>query len=188
MAQANPGSSSERKPARRTSPNSSAARSAGSARSSPSRSGKTSDSKPESSRSRAKSAGRRAASSKGTANASRRRPSPVSPRNRASSLGRASGNGEESKVNASKAPVVAGLATAAAGLVGGAILGTRLAGKRKRVLGVPVPGTGRGLNGLVGQVGKASKQFKNAGKQVGELTNEVRAVREKAEEIGRAIS
>lgn len=131
MAQANPGSSSERKPARRTSPNSSAARSAGSARSSPSRSGKTSDSKPESSRSRAKSAGRRAASSKGTANASRRRPSPVSPRNRASSLGRASGNGEESKVNASKAPVVAGLATAAAGLVGGAILGTRLAGRRK---------------------------------------------------------
>jgi hypothetical protein len=51
-----------------------------------------------------------------------------------------------------------------------------------------VPGTGRRLRGLVGQVGKASKQFKNASKQVGELTNEVRAVREKAEEIGRAIS
>jgi hypothetical protein len=155
MPQANPGSSSEQKPARRTSPNSSAARSAGSARSSPSRSGKTSDSKPERSRSRAKSAGRRAASSKGTANASRRRPSQ---------------------------------ATAAAGLVGGVILGTRLAGKPRRVLGVPVPGTGRRLSGLVGQVGKASKQFKNASKQVGELTNEVRAVREKAEEIGRAIS
>jgi hypothetical protein len=186
MAQANPGYSSERKPARRRSPNSSAARSAGSARSSPSRSGKTSDSKSERSRGRAKSAGRRAASSKGTANASRRRPSQVSSRSRA--LGRASGNGQKSKANASKAPVVAGLATAAAGLVGGVILGTRLAGKPSRVLGVPVPGTGRRLRGLVGQVGKASKQFKSAGKQVGELTNEVRAVREKAEEIGRAIS
>jgi hypothetical protein len=73
-------------------------------------------------------------------------------------------------------------------LIGGAVLGTRLGNRPKRVLGVPVPGTGRGLDGLTKQVGKAGKQFKKARKQVGELTDEVRAAREKAEEVGRAIS
>jgi hypothetical protein len=84
--------------------------------------------------------------------------------------------------------VVAGLATGAAGLIGGAVLGTRLGRKPRKVLGIPVPGTGRGVDGLAKQVGKAGKQFKKASKQVGELTDEVRAAREKAEEIGKAIS
>ena len=81
-----------------------------------------------------------------------------------------------------------GLATGAIGLVGGAVLGQRLGRKPKRVLGVPIPGTGRGLDGVAKQVGKAGKQFAKASKQVGELTNEVRAAREKAEEVGKAIS
>jgi hypothetical protein len=81
------------------------------------------------------------------------------------------------------------LATGAAGLIGGAVLGKRLAGsKPKRVLGIQVPGTGGGMDGLAKQVGKAAKQFKKASKQVGELTDEVRAAREKAEEVGRAFS
>jgi hypothetical protein len=88
----------------------------------------------------------------------------------------------------SKLPIIAGLATGAAGLIGGAVLGKRLRGKPKRVLGIQVPGTGSGLDGLAKQVGKAAKQFKKAGKQVGELTDEVRAAREKAEEVGRAFS
>jgi len=51
-----------------------------------------------------------------------------------------------------------------------------------------VPGTGGGIDGLAKQVGKAGKQFKKASKQVGQLTDEVRAAREKAEEVGKAIS
>jgi len=51
-----------------------------------------------------------------------------------------------------------------------------------------VPGTGGGINGLAKQVGKAGKEFKKASKQVGQLTDEVRAAREKAEEVGKVIS
>jgi hypothetical protein len=80
------------------------------------------------------------------------------------------------------------VATGAVGLIGGAVIGTRLGRKPKRVLGIPVPGTGGGFDGLAKQVGKAGKQFMKAGKQVGELTDEVRAAREKAEEVGKAIS
>jgi Sec-independent protein translocase protein TatA len=56
------------------------------------------------------------------------------------------------------------------------------------VLGIPVPGTGGGINGLAKQVGKAGKEFKKASKQVGQLTDEVRAAREKAEQVGKVIS
>jgi hypothetical protein len=73
------------------------------------------------------------------------------------------------------------LATGAAGLIGGAVIATRLGKKPKKVLGIPVPGTGGGIDGLAKQVGKA-------GKQVSELTDEVRAAREKAEQVGKAIS
>jgi len=51
-----------------------------------------------------------------------------------------------------------------------------------------VPGTGSGIDGLVRQVGKAGKQFKKANKQLGQLTDEVRTAREKAEQIGKVIS
>ena len=44
------------------------------------------------------------------------------------------------------------------------------------------------MDALAKQVGKAAKQFKKASKQVGELTDEVRTAREKAEEVGRAFS
>ena len=85
-------------------------------------------------------------------------------------------------------PLVIGVAAGAAGLVGGAVLGTRLAGKPKRVLGVRVPGTGSGPDDVAKQVGKAGKQFKKAGKQVGQLASEVQAARQKAGEIRRLIS
>ena len=80
------------------------------------------------------------------------------------------------------------MATGAAGLVGGAVLGTRLAKKPKKVLGVRVPGSGRGMDDVVKQVGKAGKQFKKASKQVGHLASEVQAARKKAEDLGKAIS
>ena len=68
-----------------------------------------------------------------------------------------------------------------AGLVGGVVLGGRLARKPKRVLGVKVPGTGTGVDGLAKQIGKAGRQF-------GELAGEVRAARQKAEQVGKVIS
>jgi hypothetical protein len=68
------------------------------------------------------------------------------------------------------------------------ILGTRLGNKPKKVLGVPIPGTGSGLNGVAKQVKKAGKQFKQTSKQVADLTDEVRAARQKAEDVGKAIS
>ena len=51
-----------------------------------------------------------------------------------------------------------------------------------------VPGTGGGLDGVAKQVKKAGKEFRKTSKQVGELTDEVRAARRKAEEVGKAIS
>jgi hypothetical protein len=53
---------------------------------------------------------------------------------------------------------------------------------------MPIPGTGSGLNGVAKQVKKAGKHAKNASKQIGELTEEVRAARQKAEDVGKAIS
>jgi hypothetical protein len=84
--------------------------------------------------------------------------------------------------------VIAGVATAAAGLVGGVVLGTRLGGKPKKVLGMKIPGTGAGLNGVAKQVKKTGKQVKKASKQVADLTDEVRSARKKAEDVGKAIS
>ena len=80
------------------------------------------------------------------------------------------------------------MATGAAGLVGGAVLGTRLAKKPKRVFGIRVPGSGRDMDDVVKQVGKAGKQFKKASKQVGQLASEVQAARKKAEDLAKAIS
>ena len=83
-----------------------------------------------------------------------------------------------------KGPALAVAATAA-GLVGGAVLGARASAKPKKVLGVPIPGTG---NSLTKQVGKAGKQAGKAGKQFAELAQEVREARRKAEDIGKAIT
>lgn len=76
-----------------------------------------------------------------------------------------------------KGPALTGIATAA-GLAGGALLGAKYASRPKKVLGVPIPGTG---NGLAKQLGKAAQQL-------GELAKEVRAAREKAEQVGKAIT
>jgi hypothetical protein len=68
------------------------------------------------------------------------------------------------------------------------VLGTRLTNKPKKVLGVKIPGTGGGLDGVAKQVKKAGKHAKTAGKQIGELTEEVRAARQKAEDVGKVFS
>jgi len=83
---------------------------------------------------------------------------------------------------------VTGVVTAAAGVIGGVVLGSKLNNKPKKVLGMPIPGTGTGLTGVAKQVKKSGKQAKKVGKQIGELTEEVRAARKKAEDVGKAIS
>jgi hypothetical protein len=72
--------------------------------------------------------------------------------------------------------------------VGGVILGRHLGQRPKHILGVRVPGSNAGMTDLVKQVKRSAKHLRTAGKQISDLTDEVRSAREKAEEIGRAIS
>lgn len=87
----------------------------------------------------------------------------------ASDAGRAVG----SAANAAKVPAVAGGA-ALAGLVGGVALAR---GGRRKVLGVPVPGTRRPLVKINGR-GSGTKQLMKTGRQVAELAVEVRQARQ----------
>jgi hypothetical protein len=80
------------------------------------------------------------------------------------------------------ARAVVPLATAAAGTVAGVLLGRRSRGRPRKVLGVSIPGTGGG------GVDALAKSIGEAGKQLGKLADEVRTGREKAEQIGKALS
>lgn len=75
------------------------------------------------------------------------------------------------------------LATATMGVAGGIVLGRTALQRKRKALGVPVPTGGRKIDfgGLGQQVGEAGRQF-------AKLAQEVNAVRDKAEKIGRAIS
>jgi hypothetical protein len=72
-----------------------------------------------------------------------------------------------------KAPLFAGGA-AAAGLVGGIVLGSRVLTPRKKVLGIPV--ARKGLN------------LKPVAKEIGRLTDEVSQARKQAKKVGDALS
>jgi hypothetical protein len=87
----------------------------------------------------------------------------------AQSAGRAVG----SAANAAKVPAVAGGA-ALAGLVGGMAIAR---GGRRKVLGVPVPGTRRPLVKIKAGRGKGAKQMLKTGQQVADLAIEVRQAR-----------
>jgi hypothetical protein len=99
-----------------------------------------------------------------------------------------SGNGAVSTVTetlgsaAQKAstPLVAGGA-AAAGLVGGLVLGKRVLGPRRTVFGFPIARRGLSLKPVAREVGKA-------GKQIGRLTDELTQARKQAKKVGNALS
>lgn len=78
-----------------------------------------------------------------------------------------------SAANAAKVPAVAGGA-ALAGLVGGMAIAR---GGRRRLLGVPVPGTRRPLVRINGR-GSGTKQLMKTGRQMAELAVEVRQARQ----------
>ncbi|MGH2867063.1 MAG: hypothetical protein ACRDNK_05765 [Solirubrobacteraceae bacterium] len=75
------------------------------------------------------------------------------------------------------------LAGITVGVAGGIVLGRSSLQRNRKTLGLPVPTPGRrvDLRGLGQQIGEAGRQF-------AKLAQEVHAVREKAEQIGRAIS
>jgi hypothetical protein len=79
-----------------------------------------------------------------------------------------------------RGPLLAGGA-AAAGAIGGIVLGSRILRPRKKVLGIPVPRDGIGLKPLAGQVRKA-------GKQIERMADEVGKARVQAQKIGKALS
>jgi hypothetical protein len=174
MAQAKSGSSASKKASSRSSNGGSAQKRA-----------KPSSSRSKASKSRAKSnnGSRAASSAKGTA--------AQQDRGAVGTVASEIGDAVKQPFAKVKGPALTGVATAA-GLIGGAVLGARVAGKPKKVLGVPVPGTGNGLGRQVGKaakrVGKAGKQAGKAGKQLGEFTDEIRTARRKAEELGKAVN
>ena len=92
------------------------------------------------------------------------------------SSGSAQDNGR-SIVKDSIIPVSSVVLGAAAGIV----IGQMQSKRRKKVLGVPIPGTGKsGADGLAKSIGEA-------GKQLARLADEVNSSRRKAEEIGKAL-
>lgn len=76
--------------------------------------------------------------------------------------------------------VVLPVTTAAAGVAGGIVLARTKLRHQRKVLGVSLPGTKVDLSDLTKQVSEAGRQF-------GNLAGEVKAAREKAEQISRAI-
>ena len=118
---------------------------------------------------------RRAGTSRSRATTSRRRTT-------SSSNGRASNRSSNGSLTDSKAARFAiPVASIAAGAIGGVILDRRGLKRRRKVLGIPLPRSRDGLDGLSKQIGEAGKQF-------GKLASEVRTTRQKAEEAGKAIS
>jgi hypothetical protein len=75
-------------------------------------------------------------------------------------------------------PVASAMAGAAAALA----LAQRRGNRRKKVLGISIPGTG------TGGVDALAKNVGEAGKQLARLADEVSTGRKKAEEVGKALS
>ena len=76
------------------------------------------------------------------------------------------------------------MVTAALGVAGGALLGRTKLQRNRKVLGIPIPNTAKvdfDLGGVAQQIGEAGRQF-------GKLAGEVKAVRDKAEQVGKIIS
>jgi 1-aminocyclopropane-1-carboxylate deaminase/D-cysteine desulfhydrase-like pyridoxal-dependent ACC family enzyme len=77
-------------------------------------------------------------------------------------------------------PILAGGA-AAVGLVGGIVLGKRVLGPRRTVLGIPVSRKGLSLQPV-------AKEVQKAGQQIGRLTDELAQARKQAKKVGDALS
>jgi hypothetical protein len=80
-----------------------------------------------------------------------------------------------------RVPLLAGGA-AAAGAIGGIVLGSRvLRPRRRKVLGIPIGRAGIGLKPL-------AKEVRKAGKQIERMAEEVGKARAQAQKVGKALS
>jgi hypothetical protein len=172
--------------ARRTQAKSRGAGSGKTAASSAKRSSSSAKSRPSQASSPAKSRPRSRATA--SANRSRAASSRSSSRTMSGSSNGSSANGAVSAVTGSigsaaqkaTTPLVAGGA-AAAGLIGGMVLGRRVLGPRRTVLGIPVSRKGLSLQPV-------AKEVHKAGKQIGRLTDELAQARKQAKKVGSALS
>ncbi len=73
---------------------------------------------------------------------------------------------------------------AAAGLAGGMALGSRMASKRRKILGVPV-GRKSGLVVVAGALGKAARGLGSATKQASTATDDIHEIREQLDRANR---
>ncbi len=73
------------------------------------------------------------------------------------------------------------MATATIGVAGGVLLGRNARDRNRKLFGMPLPSVNVDFSDLSQQIGQAGRQF-------GKLAREVQAVREKAEQVGRAVS
>jgi hypothetical protein len=101
----------------------------------------------------------------------------------ASSNGRSQDHSTRETIANIGIPVV----SATIGVAGGVLLGRTALQRNRKFLGIPLP-LKIDMAGVTQQIGEAGKQIGEAGKQFGKLAGEVRTVREKAEEIGKAIT
>jgi hypothetical protein len=77
--------------------------------------------------------------------------------------------------------IAAPVGTAVIGTAAGLAIGKATFGRKKKVLGITMPGQKDGLQNLARNVNEAGKQF-------GQLAGEIREARKKAEGIGKALS
>lgn len=84
--------------------------------------------------------------------------------------------------------MVVPIATAAAGVAGGVVLGRNAKQRNRKILGVPVPAVKTiDFGGMSKQLGGMGKQIGEAGRQFGKLAGEIQQAREKAEKVSKAI-
>jgi hypothetical protein len=146
--------------------------------------------------SRSQSASRRQGSNRqttagGTANgrsASARNTARQATRNGSSATRSASQNGSGAVHSGRRAIARIGVpaVTGAVGIAGGVLLGRTALQRNRKMLGIPVPAK-VDLAGVTKEIGEAGRQF---GRLAGEIRNvalEVRSVRDKAEQIGKAL-
>jgi len=78
-----------------------------------------------------------------------------------------------------RGPLIAGGA-AAAGAIGGIVLGARVLRPRRKLLGIPIARDGIGLKPL-------AKEVRKAGKQIERMVDEVGKARAQAQKVGKAL-
>jgi hypothetical protein len=129
--------------------------------------------------SRQQSAGTKKRAANGTSGASGTA-SKTASRTANKTASRASSNGQSQDGPSTITSIGMSAAAATIGVAGGVLLGRTALQRNRKVLGIKLP--------VKVDLGDVTKQLGAAGRQFGKLAGEVRAVREKAEQVGKAIS